>query len=102
MNAFHQHECKLFTGDPMMPAKYRALCRILIGRKHGAIPDQMWQALHKMESHYETRMTKAAEAKQIQDVAIRAKAVTNSEEDVECISRIYCIVSQQDPWIAFY
>lgn len=93
MKAFHQHECKLFAGDPVMPAKYRALCRVLLRRKHGVISDQMWQALHKMESHYETRMAKAAEAKKIQGEVTGAKAMTNSEEDVECISRIYCIVS---------
>lgn len=91
--AFHRQECKLFAGDPTMPAKHRALCRILIQRKHGVISDPMWQALLKMESHYERRMSEA-ESKTIRDVAVRAKAMSDSEEDVECISNIYCIVSQ--------
>lgn len=77
----------------MMPAKQRALCRILYQRKHGVISDEMWQSLLKMESHYEKRMSKA-ESKTIQDMAVAAKAMSGSEESVERISIIYCIVSQ--------
>lgn len=89
----HQHECKLFSKEPMSSAKHRALCRILLQKKHGQISDQMWQALHKLESHYEKRVAKP-QARTINDVTMRAKIITNSEEDGDCISKIFCIVSQ--------
>lgn len=92
MQAFHRQECKLFSEDSSMPAKYRALCRILLQRTHGLLSDQMWQALCKMESHYEARMSKQG-SKEIQDVALAAKSTTSSRESLECIANIYCIVS---------
>lgn len=100
MNAFHQHECKIFL-DPSMPAKSRALCRILLQRKIGLLPDQMWQALCKMQAHYEARMSQGG-AREIRDIATGAKEMTNSDESTECISNIYCIVSQTQSFQEFY
>lgn len=92
-SAYHKHECKLLSQGPMLSAKIRALYRILLQKIHGLLPDHMWQAMQRMESHYETRMSGPG-ASAVPDIATEAKARTGSCESVESISKLYCVVSQ--------
>lgn len=94
---YHKFECPIYGKQQprVLPAMVRAMIRLLKQREAGLIADEDWQALEKLDSHYD--LMQEAGGERWQDAFLMSKATRSysglQAMPLEQILRLYCTLT---------